>query len=74
MDITQTLNGCSQCTASYGEHGHLKPIGEEVCLPGTVRIRYTFHQCPTCGRVWERREELGFGDNGRFDKIISGPW
>ena len=43
-------------------------------LPGTVRIRYSFYQCPTCGRVWERREELGFGDNGRFDKIISGPW
>jgi hypothetical protein len=74
MVITQSLKGCSQCTSSFSEHDHLEPIGEEVCLPGTVRIRYAFYQCPSCGQIWQRREELGLGGNGRFDKIISGPW
>lgn len=69
-----SFESCAECRVGFEEHSCLKPIGEPVCLPGTIRITYQFFQCLRCGHVWQKREERGFGANGRFEKMLTGSW
>jgi hypothetical protein len=63
------LGYCRDCKAQLKtqrqRHSKLEQIGRGVEDTKSLTV-YTYHQCQTCGEVWERLEDFDPSSRGRY--------